>query len=177
MPIPNGTRFGPYEIAGWLGAGGMGEVYRARDVRLERQVAIKVVPERLVADVSRLDRFRQEARAAGQLNHPNITAVYDSGVHAGMPYIVSELLEGESLALTPRGGSAASRAKRSNMPVRSRRVLPRRTTRASFIAISNRTTCSSRLTVASRFSTSGSRSCCSQTTKARQPRAARLSRE
>jgi serine/threonine protein kinase/Tol biopolymer transport system component len=97
MPIPNGTRFGPYEIAGWLGAGGMGEVYRARDVRLQRQVAIKVVPERLVADVTHLDRFRQEARAAGQLNHPNITTVYDSGVHAGMPYIVSELLEGESL--------------------------------------------------------------------------------
>ncbi len=97
MPIPNGTQFGPYEIAGWLGAGGMGEVYRARDVRLERQVALKVVPERFVADAARLDRFRQEARAAGQLNHPNITAVYDSGVHAGMPYIVSELLEGESL--------------------------------------------------------------------------------
>lgn len=97
MPIPNGTRFGPYEIAGWLGAGGMGEVYRARDVRLERQVAIKVVPERLIADVTRLDRFQQEARAAGQLNHPNITTVYDSGIHAGMPYIVSELLEGESL--------------------------------------------------------------------------------
>jgi serine/threonine-protein kinase len=97
MPIPNGTRFGPYEIAGWLGAGGMGEVYRARDVRLERQVALKVVPERLVADPRRLDRFQQEARAAGQLNHPNITRVYDSGIHAGMPYIVSELLEGESL--------------------------------------------------------------------------------
>jgi eukaryotic-like serine/threonine-protein kinase len=98
MPIPNGTRFGPYEIAGWLGAGGMGEVYRARDVRLERHVAIKIVPERLVADITRLDRFEQEARAAGQLNHPNVTTVYDSGVHAGMPYIVSELLEGESLA-------------------------------------------------------------------------------
>jgi len=97
MPIPNGTRFGPYEIAGWLGAGGMGEVYRARDLRLERDVALKVVPERFVADAARLDRFRQEARAAGQLNHPNITAVYDSGVHAGMPYIASELLEGESL--------------------------------------------------------------------------------
>jgi eukaryotic-like serine/threonine-protein kinase len=76
----------------------MGEVYRARDVRLERQVAIKIVPERLVADITRLDRFQQEARAAGQLNHPNVTTVYDSGVHAGMPYIVSEPLEGESLA-------------------------------------------------------------------------------
>jgi serine/threonine-protein kinase len=97
MPIANGTRFGPYEIVGWLGAGGMGEVYRARDVRLGRLVAIKLIPERLAGDATRLDRFRQEARAAGQLNHPNITAVYDSGVHAGVPYIVSELLEGESL--------------------------------------------------------------------------------
>src|SRR5262245_40606186 len=97
MSIANGTRFGPYEIVGWLGAGGMGEVYRARDLRLGRLVAIKLIPERLAGDATRLDRFRQEARAAGQLIHPNITAVYDSGVHDDVPYIVSELLEGESL--------------------------------------------------------------------------------
>src|ERR1700704_1969707 len=92
-----GDKIGPYEILGWIGAGGMGEVYRARDPRLGREVAIKVLPETFAADRSRLHRFEQEARAAGQLNHPNIVAVYDVGTHAGAPYIVSELLEGESL--------------------------------------------------------------------------------
>jgi serine/threonine-protein kinase len=109
MAIANGTRFGPYEIVGWLGAGGMGEVYRARDSRLARQVAIKLIPERLAADIARLDRFEQEARAAGQLNHPNILAVYDIGVHAGVPYIVSELLEGESLRSRLESGVSAPR--------------------------------------------------------------------
>jgi Tol biopolymer transport system component len=109
MPIPPGTSIGPYEIVGWLGAGGMGEVYRARDPRLGRNVAIKVIPESFAGNATRLIRFEQEARAAGQLNHPNILAVYDVGNHRGSPYIVSELLEGESLrsrlgggALTPR---------------------------------------------------------------------------
>ena len=109
MPIALGTRIGPYEIVSWLGAGGMGDVYRARDPRLAREVAIKLIPETVAADPSRVYRFEQEARAAGQLNHPNILAVYDVGLHAGTPYIVSELLEGESLrnrlcngALPPR---------------------------------------------------------------------------
>ena len=109
MRIAAGTLIGPYEIVGWLGAGGMGEVYRARDSRLGRDVAIKLLPEALATNANRLTRFEQEARAAGQLNHPNILAVYDIGSHAGAPYIVSELLEGESLrrrlqagALTPR---------------------------------------------------------------------------
>ena len=75
----------------------MGEVYRARDPRLGREVAIKLIPETFATDASRVQRFEQEARAAGQLNHPNILAVYDVGIHAGAPYIVSELLEGESL--------------------------------------------------------------------------------
>ena len=97
MPLATGTRIGPYEITGWLGAGGMGEVYRARDPRLGRDVAIKLIPETFATDRSRLHRFEQEARAAGQLNHPNILAVYDVGTHEGAPYIVSELLEGESL--------------------------------------------------------------------------------
>ena len=97
MPIAAGTRIGPYEIVGWLGAGGMGEVYRARDPRLGREVAIKLIPETFATDASRLHRFEQEARAAGQLNHPNILAVFDVGMHDGAPYIVSELLEGESL--------------------------------------------------------------------------------
>jgi Tol biopolymer transport system component len=97
MPLASGTRIGPYEIVGWLDAGGMGEVYRARDRRLARDVAIKVIPERFAADASRVRRFEIEALAAGQLSHPNILAVYDVGIEAGSPYIVAELLEGESL--------------------------------------------------------------------------------
>src|SRR6266404_1479927 len=109
MPLTSGTRIGPYEIVGWLGAGAMGEVYRARDPRLGRDVAIKLIPETFAADRSRLHRFEQEARAAGQLNHPNILAVYDVGTHAGAPYIVSELLEGESLRSRLHGGALPSR--------------------------------------------------------------------
>jgi serine/threonine protein kinase len=93
MPIAPGTWIGPYEIVGWLGAGGMGEVHRGRDPRLGRDVAIKLIPETLASDPNRLHRFEQEARAAGQLNHPNILSVYDVGTHNGMPDIVSELLE------------------------------------------------------------------------------------
>src|SRR6266852_4354020 len=81
-----------------LGAGGMGEVYRARDPRLGREVAIKVLPAAFSADVDRLRRFEQEARAAAALNHPNILAVHDFGTHDGAPFVVSELLEGETLA-------------------------------------------------------------------------------
>ena len=109
MTIAIGTKIGPYEIVGWLGAGGMGEVYRARDPRLGREVAIKLIPETFAADANRLHRFEQEARAAGQLNHPNILAVYDIGIHAGAPYIVSELLEGESLRSRLHGGALPSR--------------------------------------------------------------------
>src|SRR6202521_1595990 len=109
MSISAGTRLGPYEILSPLGAGGMGEVYRARDSRLGREVAVKVLPASFSADPDRLRRFEQEARAAGLLNHPNITAVYDIGSADGAPYVVSELLEGETLrsrlaagALPPR---------------------------------------------------------------------------
>jgi eukaryotic-like serine/threonine-protein kinase len=109
MPIAVGARIGPYEILGWLGAGGMGDVYRARDARLARDVAIKVIPEGFATDASRVRRFEQEARAAGQLNHPNILAVYDVGLHAGAPYIVSELLEGVSLRSRLLGGALPSR--------------------------------------------------------------------
>ena len=109
MKVSSGARIGPYEIVGWLGAGGMGDVYRARDPRLGRDVAIKLLPEAVATDVHRLSRFEQEARAAGQLNHPNILAVYDVGTHAGAPYIVSELLEGESLRRRLQGGALASR--------------------------------------------------------------------
>ena len=95
--ITTGTRIGPYEIVGWLGAGGMGEVYRARDPRLGRDVAIKLIHEAVNANAGRVRRFEQEARAAWQPNHPSITATYHFGTHYGVPYIVSELLEGESL--------------------------------------------------------------------------------
>jgi len=109
MTLASGSRLGPYEILSPIGAGGMGEVYRARDPRLGREVAIKMLPTSLSQDADRLRRFEQEARAAGALNHPNITAVYDIGSAEGSPYIVTELLEGETLrgrlgvgALSPR---------------------------------------------------------------------------
>ncbi len=97
MALQPGMRLGPYEIIAPLGAGGMGEVYRARDERLSREVAIKVIAAAASGDPERLRRFEQEARAAGQLNHPNILAVYDIGSHDGAPYVVTELLEGETL--------------------------------------------------------------------------------
>ena len=109
MTLPVGTRIGPYEIATWIGAGGMGEVYSAYDARLGREVAIKLISERFASDPSRVHRFEQEARAAGQINHPNILAVYDVGRHDGTPYIVSELLEGESLARRLKDGALSTR--------------------------------------------------------------------
>jgi eukaryotic-like serine/threonine-protein kinase len=104
-----GARLGPYEIVSALGAGGMGEVYRARDPRLGRDVAIKVLPTAFSADAGRLKRFEQEARAAAALNHPNILAVYDIGTDAGAPFIVSELLEGDTLRDRVNGGPATVR--------------------------------------------------------------------
>src|SRR5438128_616933 len=97
MTIAAGVRLGPYEITAPLGAGGMGEVYRARDTRLGRDVAVKVLPSSYSDDKDRLHRFEQEACAAGALNHPNILIVHDIGTHDGSPYVVSELLEGETL--------------------------------------------------------------------------------
>ncbi|MCA1560941.1 MAG: serine/threonine protein kinase, partial [Acidobacteria bacterium] len=97
MPVASGSRLGPYEILSLIGAGGMGEVYRAHDPRLGRDVAIKVLPAVFSADSDRLRRFEQEARAAAALNHPNILAVYDVGTHDGAPYVVSELLAGTPL--------------------------------------------------------------------------------
>ena len=98
MGLPVGDRLGRFEIVGALGAGGMGEVYRARDPQLQRDVAIKVLPAEFSADAVRRRRFEQEARAAGGLNHPNILAVYDVGVDDARSYMVTELLEGETLA-------------------------------------------------------------------------------
>jgi serine/threonine protein kinase/Tol biopolymer transport system component len=105
MALQTGVKLGPYEIVSPLGAGGMGEVYRARDSRLERDVAVKVLPASFSSDAERLRRFEQEARAVAALNHPNILAVYDIGTHEGSPYLVSELLEGETLR-ERLGGSA-----------------------------------------------------------------------
>jgi serine/threonine protein kinase len=109
MTLAAGSKLGPYEILGQIGAGGMGEVYRAKDPRLGRDVAIKVLPASFSADAERLRRFEQEARAAGVLNHPNITAVLDIGEHEGAPYVVQELLEGETLRAALAGAKLPPR--------------------------------------------------------------------
>ena len=93
---PN-TTLAHYIITSKIGAGGMGEVYRARDTRLDREVAIKILPANYATDADRLKRFEQEARATSALNHPNILTVYDIGTHEGSPYIVAELLAGQEL--------------------------------------------------------------------------------
>src|ERR1700722_20451688 len=97
MAHTSGTNLGPHKIIALLGAGGMGEVYRARDSRLGREVAIKVLPNSFSRDPERLRRFEQEACTASALNHPNILVVYDVGIHDGAPYLVTELLEGTTL--------------------------------------------------------------------------------
>ncbi|MGA9353556.1 MAG: protein kinase [Terriglobales bacterium] len=104
MTLASGTKLGPYDIESLLGAGGMGEVYRARDARLNRPVAIKVLPKSFSADADRLQRFTLEARAAAALNHPNILSIFDIGEEQGAPYIVSELLEGTTLRELVRNG-------------------------------------------------------------------------
>ncbi|MFZ0279272.1 MAG: serine/threonine-protein kinase, partial [Candidatus Sulfotelmatobacter sp.] len=109
MNLTSGARLGPYEIVSPLGAGGMGEVYRARDTRLKREVAIKVLPPAFSLDGDRLRRFEQEALATAALNHPNILAVFDIGTYEGSPYVVSELLEGETLRERLRGGAIVVR--------------------------------------------------------------------
>jgi serine/threonine protein kinase len=97
MELSAGTKLGPYEIVKPLGAGGMGEVYRAKDTRLGREVAIKLLPESFAKDADRLWRFEQEARAVAALDHPNILAIHDVAENNGAPFLVSEFLEGNSL--------------------------------------------------------------------------------
>jgi eukaryotic-like serine/threonine-protein kinase len=109
MALTSGTKLGPYEIHSSIGAGGMGEVYRARDARLSRDVAIKVLPTSFSADPDRLQRFALECRAAAALNHPNILSIFDIGDVQGAPYVVSELLEGETLRDRLRDGALSSR--------------------------------------------------------------------
>jgi eukaryotic-like serine/threonine-protein kinase len=98
MALTFGTKLGPYEIQSPLRAGGMGEVYRARDSRLGRDVAIKILPETFAGDAERLRRFETEARAIAALNHLNILSIHDIGTYEGAPYLVSECLEGQSRA-------------------------------------------------------------------------------
>jgi len=109
MPLAPGTQLGPYEILSPLGAGGMGEVYRARDSRLARDVALKILPRDFATDSDRRARFEREARAAGQIHHPNILAVLDTGAHNDLPFIITELLEGETLRERLRPGPLPQR--------------------------------------------------------------------
>ena len=108
MPLPPGTKLGPYEISASLGAGGMGEVYRARDTRLGRDVAINVLPGALAQNADRLQRFEQEACLLGTLNHPNLLAIFDVGREDGLQYLVSELLEGKSQRAPERWRAATA---------------------------------------------------------------------
>src|SRR5580765_6521946 len=97
MLLTPGSRVGPYEIVSLLGSGGMGDVYRAKDPRLGRTVALKVLPPDVANDAGRRQRFDSEARAASALNHPNILSVFDTGTHEQLAYMVTELIDGESL--------------------------------------------------------------------------------
>src|SRR5215208_4032117 len=112
MSLPAGTRLGPYEIVALLGAGGMGEVYRARDSRLQRDVALKLLAPQLAVDPARLARFEREARAASALSHPAIVAVHDVGVADGTWYLAMELVDGTTL-----------RAQLTGRPLTARRLL------------------------------------------------------
>src|SRR5262244_3631894 len=98
MNVGTGTRLGPYELLSPLGKGGMGEVYRARDTRLDRTVAVKILPQHLSSNPERRQRFEREARAVSSLSHPHICALYDVGRQDGIDYLVMEYIQGESLA-------------------------------------------------------------------------------
>jgi serine/threonine protein kinase len=117
MPVTAGTRLGPYEVLAPIGAGGMGEVYRARDSRLGREVALKILPAAFASDPDRVRRFEQEGRAAAALNHPNIVVIYDAGSEGGVFYVATELLEGETLRERLAG---------STLPVRKESIMPSR---------------------------------------------------
>ena len=134
MPLSAGTKLGSYEILAPIGAGGMGEVYRARDPRLGREVAIKVLPEALASDAGRRQRFEQEARAASALNHPNILTVHDVGESNGTVYLAMELVEGKTLReLVASGEPVADEEASSTSPCRPPTDSPRRTAPASSI--------------------------------------------
>ena len=146
MPLTDGTRLGPYEITDALGAGGMGEVYRARDTRLDRDVAIKVLPDTFAADPDRLSRFEREARAVAALSHPGILAIHDFGRADGLTYAVMELLEGSTLRARLDSAPLAPRRADRRCRRRSSALSAPRTKRASSTATSSRRTFSSRPT-------------------------------
>ena len=129
-----GSRIGPYQIVGRLGAGGMGDVYRARDPRLDRSVAVKVLTSSRGSTPEELERFQREARAIARVSHPNICTVYDVGQDAGVPFLVMELLDGETLA-----ERVCAVPFQSTQPSQSQPKLPKRSenyiARASSIAI------------------------------------------
>ena len=134
MALTPGTRLGPYEIAAQLGVGGMGEVYRATDTNLKRQVAIKVLPDAVAADAERLARFQREAEVLAALNHPNIAHIYGLEKTDGTSALVMELVEGPTLADRIAQGRSPS-TRRSPSRRRSPRRSKPRTSKASFIAI------------------------------------------
>src|SRR5881409_2792217 len=119
-----GTSINQYQITARIGAGGMGEVFRARDTRLNRDVAVKVLPRDFVADADQLRRFEQEAKTLAALNHPNILTIHDAGVHDGAPYLVSELLEGKTLLEEMESCSGAVSARAAAVTDRRYRGLP-----------------------------------------------------
>jgi len=124
MPLEIGRRLGPYEIQSALGAGGMGEVYKARDTRLDRTVAIKVLPAQLASDIQFRDRFDHEARTISQLDHPHICALYDVGEEQGTSFLVMQYLEGETLPIGSTAGRFRSMRRCATLPrspMRSRR--------------------------------------------------------
>ena len=134
MTLAPGSRLGPYEIVSQLGAGGMGEVYRARDPRLARDVAIKVLPASVAGEPETLARFEREARAVAALSHPNILAIHDFGTEDGIAFAVMELLEGETLGERLAGG-ALPQGRSWISPSRSPTGSRRRTRRESSTAI------------------------------------------
>ena len=123
MSLSPGARLGPYEITAAIGSGGMGEVYRARDSKLSRDVAIKIMPASVAGDPDRLARFEREAQAVASLSHPNIVAIFEFGAHEGQPFVVMELLEGETLRerlTSPDACPQGHRHRRPRSPAASR---------------------------------------------------------
>ena len=130
MPLQPGTRLGNYEVLSNLGSGGMGEVYKAKDLTLGRDVAVEVLPQEMASNSNHLRRFEQEARAASALNHPNIVTIYEIGKHEGTPYIAMEYVDGKTFReLLAEGALPPEQLPR--LPVRSSRASPKRTPRAS----------------------------------------------
>ena len=137
MALNPGVRLGPYEIVSALGAGGMGEVYKARDTRLDRTVAIKVLPSEVAGDADSRARFEREARAVAALDHPHICGIYDVGSVDGTHYLVMPHLEGQTLAARLRERAAAARPGAEDRGRDRRRARQGASRRASSIAISS----------------------------------------